>query len=740
MKLKAQVLVLLGWLAICLFGAKPVSAQTCAPNVVLDWFDCQEDLSGICGQHLIGRYTHTCDTSTCQTIADACTSNDTCVKVNGTCTYLSCSPGSCGVGSGIPGTNCGTDTCNPCQNCVKVDPSCIGASCERKCVGPGSCAPAPTPTPTPVPVTIQGKKVADPGLLSDANLSGIQVFLNNPSGNTSNSPFIFNFSIGYTSGGYNGSRTVSVPASAPAGYRLDGYTLCYNNWSCHTPANLQPGNSAVVSDNLLLTQNYVAGNTPYADLFWHYCKNPATPVVVPTVTAGCKQVTINWPAIAGAVSYKVYAFDGAGSYVLMANNVLTTSVTITQASQPLLNCFDTTYAITAINSCGGESPYSFLSALGAPQCPPNAPTNPNISCSGGYPVMNWTDNSNNETGFELSRTGGTAWPANKTTAANTQSYKDDVDPEKAVMGTSYNYSVWAVNNGNLPGCTDSPKISAGPRACYGPWFQVSGGDAVAAHGQIGSQLPSVSSTFFDWQAKEYSGISFGEGTTPNLNSTNANRNSWLVDITGHSWDQILNRHEIKYGTMKAKVSSRVTPYTITDPTIDTQGDFDLAIGGNNLQNKKIGGIHIWESTAGLTLGGFNVGSNKVLLFVDGNVTISGNISIGAGGMLTVMAEGDINIQGTVGDGNNTNDPLNSLTPGNLQGIYYADGILTVETDADINPDEQLVVDGSLIGMNGVILSRNNPGDNPSMLVRFNPNYTDILRQVGLRKKVMRELL
>jgi fibronectin type 3 domain-containing protein len=60
--------------------------------------------------------------------------------------------------------------------------------------------------------------------------------------------------------------------------------------------------------------------------------------------------------------------------------------------------------------------------------------------------LNWTDNSNNETGFQVERsTDGSVFTVIATTAANTTKYKD----LKAVAGQTRYYRVAAKNNVGL---------------------------------------------------------------------------------------------------------------------------------------------------------------------------------------------------------------------------------------------------------------------------------------------------
>jgi hypothetical protein len=105
------------------------------------------------------------------------------------------------------------------------------------------------------------------------------------------------------------------------------------------------------------------------------------------------------------------------------------------------------YRVRASNSAG-NSAYSNTASVAL--MPPTAPTNLTAALVGnsGQVNLTWTDNSNNETGFQVERsTNGSTFAVIATTAANTTSYRDS----SAVKGQQYFYRVAAKNSVGLSG-------------------------------------------------------------------------------------------------------------------------------------------------------------------------------------------------------------------------------------------------------------------------------------------------
>jgi hypothetical protein len=105
-----------------------------------------------------------------------------------------------------------------------------------------------------------------------------------------------------------------------------------------------------------------------------------------------------------------------------------------------------------------------------------------------------------------------------------------------------------------------------------------------------------------------------------------------------------------------------------------------------------------------------------------------------------LAGGNITIDPIVGDLSDADITAANYLP-HLEGIFLAQGIF------DTSPigwwaDRQLRIDGTVIGLNGVVLRSTSRGatGNPGLFFNFRPDLTVKLMQVGLRRKASQELL
>jgi hypothetical protein len=161
-----------------------------------------------------------------------------------------------------------------------------------------------------------------------------------------------------------------------------------------------------------------------------------------------------------------------------------------------------------------------------------------------------------------------------------------------------------------------------------------------------------------------------------------------------------------------------------------------------------GQITLRPDVAGGTL---NIGSANLgaLIFADGPVLINGNIKPlnPANGFLALIALGNISLgDGVLVTPTPADDPYQfdlkpDSFPPSISGIFYTQGTFSTGSYGS-----QLKIEGTIVGLGldangglngnpGILLQRNSEGKYPAELVKFNPRYTAILMEIGLRRKV-----
>ncbi len=117
-----------------------------------------------------------------------------------------------------------------------------------------------------------------------------------------------------------------------------------------------------------------------------------------------------------------------------------------------------------------------------------------------------------------------------------------------------------------------------------------------------------------------------------------------------------------------------------------------------------------------------VASNQTLIiFIDGNLTVSESISVDPGGFLAFIVTGNFTFSPNVGQADAAS--LDAV----VEGVFIADGQIIIQSDGDNDlPDLKFVGEGSFIGWSGVSLDRdyenNLNNQNPTELFRFRPDF------------------
>jgi hypothetical protein len=295
-------------------------------------------------------------------------------------------------------------------------------------------------------------------------------------------------------------------------------------------------------------------------------------------------------------------------------------------------------------------------------------------------------------------------------------------------------------------------------ACNTIHFAGGGADIIAASGPLRSLLPPFGPPPYfidDTSLNNGTGIAIGRGVT--LDAGQVNTREWLVDHP-FSWSTLAAKPENQYQYLTERIVAQATPVNITSGTIASQGAWDTLVNSATSANKITlaggsGDVVLLRRTGDLTLS-VNIDADttlagsgrKVILIVDGNLTINGTLTVSDGdfslpgsGLLVVFAQNNITVAGTVGEttsGPNTGSDIRLENyPPHLEGIFYAGG--TFDTGGGTN---KLRIDGTVIGYSGVTIGRQYAGKDPGTYFMFRPDLTSSLYQVGLRRKIFQELV
>jgi len=616
--------------------------------------------------------------------------------------------------------NCGYETMRDTRSC-----SPNGCASESRCSTNLACA---------WPGSVTGQKVLVSG---SGNVGGEVVTMDALT--SSANPYSFN--IADTDPGV--THAVSVPALA--GYDI-GYSLCYNSTACHTNANIVGGTAVTVTEDGIRNQGNDFAN-PYASLYWHYCPLISEPTNLGPINMACvpsgssASINLTWsPPVSGtAYQYGVTLFDStAGANVFGG---IRTSGTSYPATITLNH--DYIMRVRAFNACGGQSILvsQNFTAVGPP-------TGSGILTGvdmGGAIQANWTQTTDG-TAFRIYRDSSlinSVGPLVKT-------YFDNI------CGT-HSYHVDAYDSTKPAGC--QVRVGTPANLVCDPnnssWFSASGGgNLVAASGTMKSQVPSsVYNPFLTYPAEgAFPGLAIASAFQ-NITSANVNTQQWWFNNTpgwGGAGGNVVAERENSYDGMHDRVWSRILPneIPISTTTLD-QGTFNSAnSGGVPLGTSGVKIIHWWNGTD--DTGTLNIGTldlslgQKAVIFVQGNVNLNGPITWipSNAGFLTIIAKGNIRVDPTIGTAGSTMDvdvrPWD--VPASLMGIYYAGGTFTTPAIGGGLKDKILKIDGTVVGMTGVSLQRNNVGRYPVEFFNFQPGFVEQLSQVGLRRKIVRELL
>jgi len=235
-----------------------------------------------------------------------------------------------------------------------------------------------------------------------------------------------------------------------------------------------------------------------------------------------------------------------------------------------------------------------------------------------------------------------------------------------MTGKPYGTYYWRVDTTNSDQITHSDPgtftYTENPLA----WFQTTDGD-IHANDSVTSSMPSCSGT--DYLSLNGGGgspgvVSWGEGDSIGVGSGKVSETNWQAKtgsiVTQISYEYLINRLKVDQTTPQCLIGT---------------GDCSIPSTGTYFVNNDV------------TITGRVIGSNeKVVIFVNGNVHVPGNITVAEGGFFALITKGDITFDSTANQ---------------AHGFYLSDGAVTVATGSNLFSGQ-----GSFVGLGEVIFSRN----------------------------------
>lgn len=204
--------------------------------------------------------------------------------------------------------------------------------------------------------------------------------------------------------------------------------------------------------------------------------------------------------------------------------------------------------------------------------------------------------------------------------------------------------------------------------------------------------------------------------TIDLNSQQASSTNWQAN-TPEAISVKLN-YRYDYETSYSRVYAHIKP-------TEKSNDWDLYNSGIP-SNPGYNYVHVTGDLN--TREDLNIGTNKLIVLVEGNANLNHNINFDDNlGLFALFVQGNINIDPQVGTGTGTGVDPDTLTA-NLEGIFLANGSFNTGTGT-----KQLKIEGPVIGISGVNFQRQLNSQWPNEYIVFRP---DIL--MNLPKPLLRQ--
>lgn len=339
----------------------------------------------------------------------------------------------------------------------------------------------------------------------------------------------------------------------------------------------------------------------------------------------------------------------------------------------------------------------FYDASDLANCPAGAATAPGVPGSfvitkDGHPFYNVNTDANGNFA-QMVDTG--IVPANY--MVDTNSFTGDVESVRCSSPLSVNYSI--------AGQPQVTTINVGWWRTYEGWFQIAGGNAYGGSG-VASVIPNscdggacepylITRRDFGGGVLQAGLIRSASGNMPPELGASPNARISQNSLSGAATTMNAEANAdsgfaVGYGNYGYDYYlNHVAGYPAT--TIGTWNG-KPAYTGSDFQIYKTGAIADFNGSAG----SFDVASNeKIVILADGNVTVTGNITVQPGGYLAVIANGGITFESNV-----------TLA----EGVFVGNTIAVLSTE-DPATEQQFVGKGSFVGYNDISLNRDRGDSN-----------------------------
>jgi|GEM_PF-115444 len=201
---------------------------------------------------------------------------------------------------------------------------------------------------------------------------------------------------------------------------------------------------------------------------WRESQAPLLPISPSDLVAsvqGYDRIDLSWSDAALEEGYQLErSIDGGQSFVLIAS-LAADSVSYSDTGLAAETGY--IYRLSAFNSAGVADPSNeaWATTESAPVPAPNAPSALVAQAASDSEIaLNWTDNADDETGFELERDSATGWQLIATLAADTGTYTD----QGLEAETAYAYRIRATGNGGPSEYSAAVSVVTDPAPVYPP--------------------------------------------------------------------------------------------------------------------------------------------------------------------------------------------------------------------------------------------------------------------------------